>query len=461
MSEILKILHLEDFSDDAELVSRELKKAGIRFDMLLTENKDEFSQALHEFSPDIILSDHSLGSFDSREALRIVKNAQIDVPFILVTATVSEEYAVSVIKEGASDYILKDRLQRLPSAILMARKKYILQKEKQSAFDALQDSEQKYKLLFHSNPMSMWMLSVPELKIIAVNDSAVREYGYSRQDFLDLYGRDLGNEENRQGIWPLRKKDGSIIMADMLVHDIRYGDFPAKLVLAHDVTARLDAEEKLAEQQRMQQKLVQETSIQAQEKEREEIGRELHDNINQILASAKMYLEFGITKEKPESTHFKSCRENIILAITEIRKLSHSLIPPALRETDLITGIEGLLEEVQMMTPVKTSVSTENYNENVIPDGIKLMLFRVVQEQVNNILKHAEAGHIIVTLKSAGEHFRLTIEDDGRGFDPKLKSDGVGIRNIKQRAEFYDGNVQIISSPGNGCLLELIIPGLG
>lgn len=461
MSEILKILHLEDFSDDAELVSRELKKAGIRFDMLLTENKDEFSQALYDFSPDIILSDHSLGSFDSREALRIVKNSAIDVPFILVTATVSEEYAVSVIKEGASDYILKDRLQRLPSAVLMARKKYILEKEKQAAFDALRDSEQKYKLLFHSNPMSMWMLSVPELKIIAVNDSAIREYGYSRDEFLSLNGRDLGNAENKQGIWPLRKKDGTTIMADILVHDISYGDLPAKLVLAHDVTARLDAEEKLAHQQRMQQKLVQETSIRAQEKEREEIGRELHDNINQVLASAKMYLEFGISKEKPILPHFKSCRENIILAITEIRKLSHALIPPALRETDLITGIEGLLKEVQMMTPITASVSTENYDESVIPDGVKLMLFRVVQEQLNNILKHAAANQIVVTLANSGEYFRLTIQDDGKGFDPKEKSDGVGIRNIKQRAEFYDGNVQIISFPGKGCLLELVIPGFG
>ena len=137
MKEVLKILHLEDLPDDAELVARELRKAGIIYEAIPAGSKIEFINALKKFSPDIILSDHSLPSFDSHEALKIVKESGILVPFILVTATVSEEYAVNIIKEGASDYILKDRLQRLPNAILGALEKYNLENQRRVADETL------------------------------------------------------------------------------------------------------------------------------------------------------------------------------------------------------------------------------------------------------------------------------------------------------------------------------------
>ena len=117
MDRPLKILHLEDLAADAEIVERVLRKAQFRFEKKVVVDKPDFIRALRDFRPDIILSDHSLPAFNSLEALRITKEEGIPAPFILVTATVSEEYAVNVIKEGASDYILKDRLERLPNAV--------------------------------------------------------------------------------------------------------------------------------------------------------------------------------------------------------------------------------------------------------------------------------------------------------------------------------------------------------
>src|SRR5687768_5082109 len=112
MKQKLKILHLEDIPSDSEMVSKELMKANVLFEKLLVDGKEEFITALKEFKPDIILSDHSLPVFDSQEALMIVKEMGIHVPFILVTGAISEENAAKIIKNGASDYILKDRLQR-------------------------------------------------------------------------------------------------------------------------------------------------------------------------------------------------------------------------------------------------------------------------------------------------------------------------------------------------------------
>ena len=127
----IKILHLEDLPSDAELVERELKKGNIQFEKIVVDNKTDYINTLKKFSPDLILSDHSLPSFNSIEALKIIKEAALNIPFILVTATMSEEYVVEMMKQGIYDYILKDRLKRLPTAVLNALEKNIAEKERQ------------------------------------------------------------------------------------------------------------------------------------------------------------------------------------------------------------------------------------------------------------------------------------------------------------------------------------------
>lgn len=210
MDRPLKILHLEDLSADAEIVDRILRKAKFHFEKRVVIDKPDFIRALHEFQPDIILSDHSLPAFNSLEALRITRAEGIAAPLILVTATVSEEYAVNVIKEGASDYILKDRLERLPNAMLNALDKRQMEIARQVADEALRSSEQKYKLLFQANPMPMWMFSLETLHIIDVNEAAVAHYGYSKEEFLSLKTGALWNDWNpglyRSGIWNTKKR---------------------------------------------------------------------------------------------------------------------------------------------------------------------------------------------------------------------------------------------------------------
>lgn len=135
MESIIRILHLEDMESDAELVHRALKKSSLKAELLLVDNRPAFVKALSEFKPDIILSDHSLPSFDSHEALRIYRASGIDIPFILITATISEEFAVEIMKEGACDYILKDRMERLPNAIIGAIERYKTERERKKFMD--------------------------------------------------------------------------------------------------------------------------------------------------------------------------------------------------------------------------------------------------------------------------------------------------------------------------------------
>src|ERR1700753_3340024 len=129
MVQKIKILHLEDMESDAMLAEAVLEKSGMAYDRIVVDNRADFVRALKSFKPDVVVSDHSLPGFNSLEALKIVKEGGYNLPFILLTSTVSEDFAVDVMREGASDYILKDRMQRLPAVIVNAFEKAELEKE--------------------------------------------------------------------------------------------------------------------------------------------------------------------------------------------------------------------------------------------------------------------------------------------------------------------------------------------
>jgi PAS domain S-box-containing protein len=188
--EKLRILHLEDSSSDAELVRRVLKKGNIEFVTRLVDTKVEFLEALDSFVPDIILSDHSLPSFNSHEALAIVVEANISVPFILITANVSEEFAVDVIQKGADDYILKDRLQRLPIAIHNALEKYRFKKERQVFIDDVIKNEKRFRALIENSSDGMAVLS-QQGKPQYISPSIKNLLGYSYTEGLLLNVLDL------------------------------------------------------------------------------------------------------------------------------------------------------------------------------------------------------------------------------------------------------------------------------
>jgi signal transduction histidine kinase len=123
MTTPIKILHLEDEENDADLVRMVVNNGNLDADIMVVDNKQSYIDALYKFSPDVILSDHSLPSFNSEEAFKIFLTTGRTIPFILVTANISEEYAVSIIKAGAHDYILKDRIELLPDAIIKSLRK--------------------------------------------------------------------------------------------------------------------------------------------------------------------------------------------------------------------------------------------------------------------------------------------------------------------------------------------------
>ncbi|MBO9571050.1 MAG: PAS domain S-box protein [Chitinophagaceae bacterium] len=206
------------------------------------------------------------------------------------------------------------------------------------------------------------------------------------------------------------------------------------------------------------QRLVTEATIMAQEKERAEIGRELHDNINQILTTTKMYLDMALTeKDISEELTIKS-HENISTAIEEIRILSKSLVPPSLGDIGLKEAVLEMIDNLRYSQKLDIKLKTSGLSKLLIPDKIKLTVFRIIQEQMNNILKHAKATAAEIKLMGSKEELEVIIADNGVGFEPKKRMKGIGLMNITSRAEVHNGDVDILSSPGNGCTLKISIP---
>ncbi|MEK7226667.1 MAG: sensor histidine kinase, partial [Bacteroidota bacterium] len=218
------------------------------------------------------------------------------------------------------------------------------------------------------------------------------------------------------------------------------------------------AGKKLADQQLEQQKLITEVTIQAQEKERNELGRELHDNINQILATIKMYIGMAKEKEPPPKDLINQSYLYVSEAMEEIRKLSHSLVAPSLGDIGLNEALEELVQEINISNNLQVELICNTRTEKDIDDKMELMLYRIAQEQMNNILKYSQAKKAVINLQRDENNVFLIISDDGLGFDTSKTAKGIGLRNIHSRAEFYSGTMSVISAPGKGCTLEITIP---
>jgi signal transduction histidine kinase len=195
--------------------------------------------------------------------------------------------------------------------------------------------------------------------------------------------------------------------------------------------------------------------LKAQEIERHKIGLELHDNINQLLVTVRLYIDAIERDPQCRRDLIATAKEYLDLAIAEIRAIGKQQVMP-LKGYSLKELIDELV--VEMNDRTNTTFNSIVQADLAIDDDLKLNIFRIVQEQIMNILKHACASVANVTVGLVDRALLIKITDNGKGFNPLIRRKGIGITNMINRVESYNGDVLIDSNPGQGCTIEIRIP---
>src|SRR6266850_5052807 len=198
MTERLRILLAEDVANDAELVLAELKYGSLHADHRLVDSEKSFVDALREFKPDVILSDFSMPGFDGMAALALARERCPDTPFIFVSGTIGEESAVNALKSGATDYVLKNNLVRLPSAVeraLREGKERTAHRKVERELEALRE---RLRSVVSTLPDVVWSVAVPSREILYVSPAAATVFGRTQKEVYEnrtLWGEPIHPED--------------------------------------------------------------------------------------------------------------------------------------------------------------------------------------------------------------------------------------------------------------------------
>ncbi|MDT0649612.1 PAS domain-containing response regulator [Autumnicola edwardsiae] len=197
MNRKLKVVHIEDSSQDAEHVADALKAGGFDLEIFLVQTEKDFSAVLEKAEPDLILSEHSVLPFNAKKALKILQDSNLVIPFIIVTHGVSDRCAVEVMKSGADDYILKDNLQRLSGAVERSLEKFKCDKERENYIRQLKNNEYKFKSLIENGADGVLVIT-PNGETTYVSPSVENILGYTTEEALQLKVLDIAHKDDRE-----------------------------------------------------------------------------------------------------------------------------------------------------------------------------------------------------------------------------------------------------------------------
>lgn len=339
--------------------------------------------------------------------------------------------------------------------------------------NAILESEKNFETFFDNSSSPKWIYEIGTLKFLQVNNAAIEKYRYTREEFLQMNVMELRTKEAIKDILQLvnivktndhvqrfksehQTKSGEVIDVEVTVRDIVYMGKAARVATIDDITENIHLKKALVDEKDNAGKSITKAEKSAIEDTKEFIGTELHDNVNQILASAKLFLGLAMEHAEMKDDLIKRCHEYISDAINEVRILSKSLIKVEDNEFSLQPSIEKLIGSFATNSEVCIHLASID-NVEVLPVDLKINLFRILQEQLSNILKHAKATEVWVSI-DMGDTVVLKIEDNGIGFDTKNPRNGIGLRNMEKRAEFYKGYLEVQSQPGSGTVLKVTVP---
>jgi PAS domain S-box-containing protein len=339
--------------------------------------------------------------------------------------------------------------------------------------EKLQESEEKYRRLFFIETDAIVIFDAETLQFVDVNDAALRIYGYTRDELLNLERLDISAEPVKSIEWiqkilsgdviwiPLdyhKKKDGTIFPVEISAGSFILKGHRVGFEAIKDITLRKHAEDELKKSYENLRALS--TRItEIQETERRSLSRELHDQVGQNLTALSVNLDFLIEHLSSETrvslgSRLKDCKVLVKEIMKPIRNIMSDLRPRILDDYGLVAAIHWYTDQFSNRTKIPVMFKGKDLDPR-LPSDVETNLFRVIQESLTNIVKHAHASRVTVYLEETEGKVKLTINDDGVGFDPlsinkTTERKGFGLIGMRERAEASGGKLSVISSPGKG-----------
>jgi two-component system, NarL family, sensor histidine kinase UhpB len=461
----LRFVLLEDDPNDAELITLTLAKDGLDVQWLYAATEAEFRTALAG-APDMVLADYTLPGFDGLAALRIALTERSDTPFIFVSGSLGEERAIEALKSGATDYVLKDRLQRLPSVVHRALTEAHERRERRIAQGALEEQRVLLEALMDSLPEMIYAVDV-ENRLTVVNGALLQTLRKKRQDAIGRRLSELWAEENvvdmeAQAATTMRTgrtltdQERAWILADGSVRWFTFTHVPLRdhgvvsglVCTVQEVTARKALEQEILE---------------ISNREQRRLGSDLHDGLGQELTGLSLLmkgLEVQLSREAqqylPQVTKISDL---LARAIQSTRSLARGLAPVNLERGGLPEALKHLAARCTDMYNLECTFSNGAQKLPELEEGAATHLYRIAQEATTNAARYARAKSIDIELRSTGRKLQLSIADDGIGLSAGLAQGrpGMGLKIMEYRARMLGGAINF-EEPGAGTRIVLSAP---
>lgn len=483
----LKILIVEDVQFDAELMEYELRREGINFLSKRVETEEDFNRELDNLTPDIILVDHSLPSFDGITALEIAKKRSPSTPFIFVSGKIGDEFAVDVLKKGATDYVFKNNLSKLVPAVERALKERIelMEREKaerelkaayaemelriQERTDELSQANQRLlgeiaerkqmeeALLESENKNNSLLQAIPDLMFILTNDGTYVDFRAKNENHLvfapeEIIGKNISNiglspEDLELALTKIRNA-----LETNTLQSFEY-ELPVSSDLFHFEARiiKLNNKEVLCIVRDVTEKKQSEDKITKSLKEKDVLLREIHHRVknNLQIVSSLLSLQSRYIEQPGPVEIFKESQSRI---------KSMALIHEKLYQTGDLTRIDLSEYADELVSDLFRSYSVNSYlvKFNIISDNILLDINTaipcglIINELVTNSIKHAfpdnREGKINIELVCQDENFILKVQDNGVGFPEDLDLENVktlGLQLVDSLTNQLDGTIKL------------------
>jgi PAS domain S-box-containing protein len=466
MAEEIRVLILEDVPLDAELIETQLKREGLQFTSRIVEKEEDYRRELAEFQPSIILADHSLPQFDGITAMNLAREITPNTPFIFVSGKIGEDFAVEMLKEGATDYVLKNNLTKLPHSVKRALKEAKEKLEKFKAQEAIKEREEKYRTLFEYFPNYVVVLGL-DGKIIDLNHAAAKFSPLSREDTIGMNFNDLQSITGEDSVYyrelfsrylnggevgpfesRLISREGEIRLMEVYPAPLlKNGELFAVQVIAQDITDRKKAE----------------TEINASLKEKEMLLGEINGRVRNYMNMISSLLEL-------QSVYMKNEENREVLKDNKNRVKSMLLIHDGFSQSEDFALIDFSQYIKKLIELIVSSyhVDTDRIKMKTHTDGLMLDIDAaipcglIINELLTNAVKHAFPGTMegeICVEFGLDNHDNnvLLVKDNGVGLasDIEFKDSGtMGFQLVNTLVKQLEGS--IILSKNKGTTFQIL-----